>query len=115
MSATSRFSLVSRAAIHLAHAARADQREDFVRAEASAGGQRHNAPDERLALIVVVAPSVTETRSSDLGGPALAQESPADQRTPDRGAFVLRLGFAADLSKNACGVQVTALSIEERV
>jgi hypothetical protein len=40
-------------AIHLAHAARANQRDDFVRAEASSGRQRHNEPDEWLALIVV--------------------------------------------------------------
>ena len=49
--ATSRFSRVSRA-IHLAHAACADPRDDFVRTEAGAGGQRHQRPDERLALIV---------------------------------------------------------------
>ena len=40
--------------------------------------------------------------------PAISHFEPTDR-------FVLRLGFAADLSKNACGVQVTALSIEERV
>jgi hypothetical protein len=33
-------------AIDLAHAARADQRDDFVRAEASTGRQRHEAPEE---------------------------------------------------------------------
>src|SRR4029453_4483447 len=34
-------------AIHPAHAARADQRDDFVRTEASSGGQRHEAPGKR--------------------------------------------------------------------
>ena len=40
-------------AIHLAHAARSEGGTNFVRAEASAGEQRHEAPDDRLALIVV--------------------------------------------------------------
>ena len=46
-------SFVSRGAIHLAHAARAEGGTNFIRAEASAGEQRHEAPDDRLALIVV--------------------------------------------------------------
>ena len=39
-------------AIHLAHAARADRRDDFVRAEMGAGSQGHRASDEREAFIV---------------------------------------------------------------
>jgi hypothetical protein len=39
--ATSRFSFVSRARLHLAHPARAERRDDFVGAELRAGCQRH--------------------------------------------------------------------------
>ena len=41
--ATSRFSFVSVRAIHLAHAARADGRQDFIGAESRAGSKRHVA------------------------------------------------------------------------
>ena len=39
--ATSRPRLVSRSSIDLSHPAHADLRGNFIRAEASAGGQRH--------------------------------------------------------------------------
>ena len=39
--------------IDLTHAARPEGGTNFVRAEASSGRQRHEAPDDRLALIVV--------------------------------------------------------------
>ena len=41
--ATSRLSFVSRRAIHLAHPAFADRRDDFIDAEAGAGSERQSA------------------------------------------------------------------------